>query len=326
MTGEARAHPHEPMPPPALIAPAFAELLALWQTHLAARGISLATRKAYAEDLGGFLGFLAGHLDGPLAANRLGTLGIGDFRSWMAAERGRGRGGRSLARGVSAVRGFFAWLEDHEGTSCPAVHLVKTPKSDRSLPRPVDAPDAHDLLDTVESAAKEDWVGARDRAVLTLLWGAGLRISEALALRWGDAPLGETVRVMGKGGKPRSVPVLPVIAAATERYRHLCPHRPAPDGPLFLGVRGGRLQGDAVRKAMQGARAALGLPATATPHALRHAFATQLLAAGGDLRAIQTLLGHARLSTTEVYTAVDQARMAEVHAAAHPRARMRNKP
>lgn len=304
----------------ALTAPAFAALLARWQTHLAARGLSPLTRDAYGQDVGGLLAFLAGHLDGTPGPEALAELRIGDFRAWMAAERGRGRGGRSLARAVSAVRGFFAWLEEHEGIACAAVSLLRTPKAERSLPRPVDAEDARAVLETVEAEGAADWVGARDRAVLTLLWGAGLRISEGLSLRWGDAPLGDTLRVVGKGGKPRSVPVLPVIGAAIEHYRTLCPHRPKPEGPLFLGVRGGALQGDAVRKAMQRARALLGLPASATPHALRHAFATQLLEAGGDLRAIQTLLGHARLSTTQVYTAVGTARLAEVHARAHPRA------
>lgn len=308
------------MPPPALIDPEFAALLARWQTHLAARGLAPLTREAYASDIGGLLGFLADHLGGASSAAALSRLTIGDFRAWMAVERGRGRGSRSLARAVSAVRGFFAWAEEHEGIACAAVDLLRTPKAPRSLPRPVPEDDARALIDTVEALAREDWVAARDRAVLTLLWGAGLRISEALGLAWGTAPFAGAVRVTGKGGRLRAVPVLPVVRDAVEVYRAACPHRPGPDGPLFLGVRGGRLQGDAVRKAMQAARGALGLPATATPHALRHAFATQLLAAGGDLRAIQTLLGHARLSTTQVYTAVDSARLAEVHARAHPRA------
>ncbi|MEM9147744.1 MAG: tyrosine recombinase XerC [Pseudomonadota bacterium] len=304
---------------PALTAPALADLFTRWQAHLAARGLAPSTRDAYGTDVAGLLAFMADHLGGDPAPATLGALSLADFRAWMAAERGRGRGGRSLARATSAVRGFFAWLEETDGIACPAVHRLKTPKIEPSLPRPVPAEDARDLLETVGTTPAEDWIGARDRAVLTLLWGAGLRISEGLGLRWGDAPLADSVRVIGKGGKPRSVPVLPVVRAAIEAYRSACPYRPEPTAALFLGVRGGPLSADTVRKAVQSARGMLGLPATATPHALRHAFATQLLEAGGDLRAIQTLLGHARLSTTQVYTAVDSVRLTEVHRRAHPR-------
>ncbi len=307
-------------PPPhgAPVAPATAALLARWQAHLAARGLRPATRAAYAADLAGFLGFLAGHLGEPPVPGDLGGLGIGAMRAYLASERMRGRGARSLARAVSAIRGFFAYLAEAEGIDCAAVHALVTPKAPRGKPRPVAEADARAILDTA-GAAREPWVAARDVAVLTLLWGAGLRVSEALGLRWGDAPFGEALAVAGKGGRARQVPVLPAVRAAVEAYRALCPHHPGAGGPLFLGVRGGPLADGIVRGAMREARRALGLPATATPHALRHAFATELLRAGGDLRAIQQLLGHARLATTQVYTGLDEARLRAVYDATHPR-------
>jgi integrase/recombinase XerC len=305
---------------PALLSGWTSDALGRWQAHLAARGLRPATRAAYAADLRGFLGFLAGHLGGPAGPASLAALGIGDFRAWMAAERGRGVAARTLARAVSSVRGFFAWLEEAEGISCEAVNALATPRAARRLPRPVAQEDARAVLETV-GAGRAEWIAARDRAVLTLLWGAGLRMGEALGLAWGDAPLGETVRVTGKGGRRRAVPVLPAARQAVEAYRRLCPHDPGPGGPLFLGARGGPLDSRLVRKAMEEARTALGLPASATPHALRHAFATQLLAAGGDLRAVQELLGHARLSTTQVYTGLDADRLRAVYDATHPRAR-----
>ncbi|GMG82474.1 tyrosine recombinase XerC [Paralimibaculum aggregatum] len=301
------------------LAPALGELLARWAAHLAASGRAPATRTAYVADLAGFLGFLTGHLGGAPAPAALAGLTLGDFRAWLAAERARGRSGRSLSRAVSALRGFFAFLEEREGIACEAIHGVTSPKSPRPLPRPVAAADAQALLAAVDAGHPEPWIAARDAAVLALLWGAGLRISEALGLRWGDAPLGDAVTVRGKGGRSRRVPVLPAAGAWVERYRRLCPHAATPGGALFLGARGGPLHGNMVRRAMAAARAGLGLPANATPHALRHAFATELLAAGGDLRAVQELLGHARLATTQVYTGVDAARLAAVHAATHPR-------
>ncbi|MEO1459219.1 MAG: tyrosine-type recombinase/integrase [Pseudomonadota bacterium] len=301
---------------------AEAEALAQrWIAHLGAtRGRSALTQTAYGAALRRFLGFMARHRAGPMGRAALGALTVSDFRAWMAGERMRGLSARALARDLAAIRGFFAWLEEAEGVANAAVLVLRSPKVARGLPRPVAAGDAFAILETV-SAERVPWVRARDAAALTLIWGAGLRISEALGLRQRDAPLGTSLRVLGKGAKPREVPVLAVAAEAVERYRALCPHAPGPEDALFLGVRGGALDAGTLEAAMAGARAALGLPASATPHALRHAFATQLLAAGGDLRAIQTLLGHASLSSTQVYTAVDPGRLEAAYAAAHPRAR-----
>ncbi len=310
MTGTARA--------PAISAGA-ASLLGRWLQQLSAvRQRSPKTVEAYGRDVAGYLGFLAEHRGGPMGLRALGGVTISDLRSWMAAERGRGLSARSLARALSAVRAFHGWLDSAEGVDCAAIHVVLSPKLPARLPRPVPEAGARALIGTV-SADAEPWIRARDQAALTLIWGSGLRISEALGLRQSDAPLGEGVRVTGKGGKQREVPVLPAAREAVEHYRALCPHAAGRGAALFLGLRGGPLNPRLLQKAMAAARMALGLPASATPHALRHSFATQLLAAGGDLRAVQELLGHASLSTTQVYTAVDEGRLLEVYEQAHPR-------
>jgi len=297
------------------------DLLERWLAQLTAvRQRSPKTVEAYRRDVAGYLGFLAMHRGGPVGRTALGEVTLAELRAWMAAERGRGLSPRSLARALSAVRAFYKWLDAAEGIDCAAIHVVRSPKRPARLPRPVPEAGARAVLAAV-SAEAEPWITARDQAALTLIWGSGLRISEALGLRQADVPLGEVIRVVGKGGKQREVPVLPVARAAVERYRALCPH-PAPrHSALFLGARGGALGPRALQKAMATARMALGLPPSATPHALRHAFATQLLAAGGDLRAIQELLGHASLSTTQVYTQVDETRLMEVYEKAHPRSR-----
>ena len=297
------------------------DLARRWLAQLTAiRGASAKTVAAYGTDIRRYLAFLSGHTGGETGPAALGALTVRDFRAWMAWERGRGLSARSLGRALAAVRAFHRWLADHEGIENAAVEALRTPRAPRRLPRPVAVADAHDVLALVREH-REPWIAARDAAALTLIWGAGLRVSEALGLRWGDAPLGETIRVTGKGGKTRIVPVLPVSARAVEDYRARCPHKPGPGDALFLGARGGALDGRVIRKAMQTARESLGLPETATPHALRHAFATQLLAAGGDLRTIQELLGHASLSTTQAYTALEETRLLEVYDTTHPRAR-----
>lgn len=297
-------------------------LLARWLAQLAAvRGASPRTIEAYRRDVAGFLDFLAGHWGGPVGRARLGEASAADMRGWMARERGRGLSARSLARALSAVRSFYAWLAEAEGIEAPAVTAIRGPRRKARLPRPVAPEAARELIATVELQSVKSWVGARDVAVATLLYGCGLRISEALALRQTDAPLGEVLRIKGKGGRERLAPVLPAVARAVEAYRALCPYAPGPEAPLFLGARGGPLNPRLVQGAVAAARRQLGLPATATPHALRHSFATHLLEAGGDLRTIQELLGHASLATTEVYTGVDEARLMESYMAAHPRAR-----
>ena len=298
-------------------------LLVRWLNQLSAvRQRSPKTVEAYGRDVAGYLGFLAGHHGGPMGQTALGSVTLADLRAWMAAERGRGLSSRSLARALSAVRSFYSWLEAAEGIDCSAIHVVRSPKLPKRLPRPISVVGARAIVESVSDDA-EPWITARDQAVLTLIWGAGLRISEALGLRQGDAPLGEVIRVTGKGNKQREVPVLPAARQAVERYRALCPHAPGRNAALFLGARGGPLNPRLLQGAMAAARMALGLPPSATPHALRHSFATQLLAAGGDLRAIQELLGHASLSSTQVYTGVDETRLMEVYEKAHPKGRGR---
>jgi integrase/recombinase XerC len=242
------------------------------------------------------------------------------MRAFMARERARGLSARSLARAMSAVRGFCRFLAEREGTDATAALSARSPRARARLPRPLAPEAARAVIGAAEAGAAEPWIAARDAAVLTLLWGCGLRIGEALALRGAQATLPEVLRVLGKGGKERLVPVLPAARAAVAAYAQACPFPIERAGPLFLGAKGGPLVARMIQRAMESARAGLGLPATATPHALRHSFATHLLAAGGDLRSIQELLGHASLSTTQGYTAVDPSRLMDVYESAHPRA------
>lgn len=283
-------------------------------------GASPATIAAYAGDVGRWLAFLADHQGGGQGLAALAATAKPELRAFMAHEQARGVAARSMARRLSAVKSFTRWIADRSQTDATALLAMRAPRHRRKLPRPLAEEAARAVLEDVGTEARVDWIGARDAAVVTLLYGCGLRISEALGLRGADHPLPEVLRIIGKGGKERLVPVLPVARAAVARYAGLCPYQIVPDGALFLGARGGALSPRLVQLAMEKARARLGLPATATPHALRHSFATHLLSAGGDLRAIQELLGHASLSTTQAYTAVDAARLAEVYARAHPRA------
>jgi integrase/recombinase XerC len=298
------------------------DLLERWLAQLSAvRQRSPKTIEAYRRDVAGYMGFIALHQGGPAGLRGLGAVTLTELRAWMAAERGRGISARSLARALSAVRSFYNWLDAAEGVDCAAIHVLRSPKLPARLPRPVPEAGARAIVSAI-SADAEPWIAARDQAALTLIWGSGLRISEALGLRQGDAPLAEVIRVTGKGAKQREVPVLPAARQAVEHYRALCPYyAPGRNDALFLGARGGPLNPRLLQKAMAAARMALGLPPSATPHALRHSFATQLLAAGGDLRAIQELLGHASLSSTQVYTGVDETRLMEVYEKTHPRGR-----
>jgi integrase/recombinase XerC len=304
-----------------IASPAARAALAEWLAHLRAlNGAADNTIKAYATDVSGYLAFLAQHRGGTEGVAGLVALPQTDLRAWMAHERGRGVGARSMARALSAVKSFTAWLADRDGADATAALSTRAPKFRRKLPRPLAEDAAMDVLATVGDTASEEWVAARDTAVVTLLYGCGLRISEALGLKGASHPLPDVLRITGKGGKERLVPVLPAAKDAVARYARLCPYDLPATGPLFVGVRGGALNPRLISGAMERVRAQLGLPATATPHALRHSFATHLLTAGGDLRAIQELLGHASLSTTQAYTAVDTARLMDVYAKAHPRA------
>ena len=243
-----------------------------------------------------------------------------DLRRHLASRRAEGIGNASAARELSALKNFIAFAREKEGDPDASAPRLKGPRVKKGLPRPVTPDDAGNIADLVAGEAAQDWIGARDRAVLLLLYGAGLRIAEALSLKGSDAPLGQTLQVTGKGGKQRIVPILPICAEAVAQYQSSCPHPIAADEALFRGARGGPLSQGMVQKAMANARRALGLPDTATPHALRHSFATHLLGAGADLRSLQELLGHASLGSTQIYTQVDAATMLENYRDAHPRA------
>jgi integrase/recombinase XerC len=303
------------------LAPALGAALREWLSQLAAlQGAAPNTIEAYRRDVAGYLGFLARHQGETGGLAQVATASQSDLRAWMASERARGLSARSLARALSAVKGFTAWASDRSGADATTVLSTRGPKVRRKLPRPLSEEGAAAILSGIGEDAREDWIAARDTAILTLLYGLGLRISEALSLTGADHPLPPTLRITGKGGKTRLVPVIPVAARAVDAYVALCPHELGHAEPLFRGVRGGPVNPRLIQAAMERARLRLGLPATATPHALRHSFATHLLSAGGDLRAIQELLGHASLSTTQAYTAVDPARLLEVYEKAHPRA------
>jgi integrase/recombinase XerC len=299
--------------------------VAAWLDYIGIeRQLAAKTSEAYARDLGQFLTHLAGELNRlPVMKDLLG-LKARDFRSFLAARRADGVGSRSLARTLSALRMYFRFLERRGLGKNDAVRAVALPKLPHSVPKPLTAAKATALVDSVEIAALDapEWVTARDTAVLTLLYGSGLRISEALGLTRSEAPVKgrDMLRVTGKGDKTRVVPVLQITQEAVAEYLRLCPFELSSDDPLFLGTRGKQLSPRIIQLRIERLRATLGLPDTATPHALRHSFATHLLGAGADLRAIQELLGHASLSTTQIYTEVDREHLLKTYDAAHPRA------
>jgi integrase/recombinase XerC len=299
-----------------------------WLASLAKeRRLSAKTVEAYARDLRQFLAFLTNHLGEPPSVK--GILGLKplDIRAFLAARRMDSVGSRSLMRQLAALRSFARHLEREGFGTASAFAAIRTPKVDKNLPRPLSASSAVAVTDAATRASenRKPWILARDAAVLSLLYGAGLRISEALGLQRRDAPVNgiDTITVTGKGSKMRSVPVISAIQRAVEEYLQLCPYAIPPEGPLFVGARGGPLSPRIIQLAVEELRGALGLPDSATPHALRHSFATHLLAKGGDLRGIQELLGHASLSTTQLYTKVDAARLMDAFNAAHPRARVK---
>jgi integrase/recombinase XerC len=288
-----------------------------WHAHLAhERRRSEHTRRAYVATAERFCAFLMEHRGGGVDAAMLRSLSAGDLRAYLAARRAGGLGNASAARELSAIRTFLRFV----GGSSASVPQMRGPRVRKGLPRPVAPDQALDLAHEVEDNARQGWTGARDFALLLLLYGAGLRIGEALSLTGAALPFGETLRVTGKRGKTRIVPILPAVAAAVARYVEACPWLIAKETPLFLGARGGPLQPGVVRASVRSARRALGLPERTTPHALRHSFATHLLAGGADLRSLQELLGHASLASTQVYTAVDAAHLLDIYRNAHPRA------
>lgn len=304
-------------------APDLVDAVTRWQRHLSGeRRLAANTLEAYTRDVGQFLSFLTAHLAGPPRLADLKALSTTDIRAFMAARRNTGAGSRTLARGIAGIHSLIRFLEKSGEANGAALRAIRPPRPKKTLPKPLAPSAARDVIAAENSLDEEPWIAARNAAVLTLLYGAGLRISEALSLRRSEAPRGESdaLRIRGKGGKERIVPVLPAVSAAITGYLKSCPFSPGPNAPLFLGARGGPLNPRVIQRAMEKMRSALGLPDTATPHALRHSFATHLLANGGDLRTIQELLGHASLSTTQIYTGVDTERLLAAYGKAHPRA------
>jgi integrase/recombinase XerC len=297
-----------------------------WLAHLGSeRRMSGKTVEAYERDARQFLQFLSEHLGGPPTLAELAKLTPQDVRAFMAARRAEGIGGRSLMRGLAGARSFARFLERGGKGRVGALTAVRAPKMPKTLPKPLAIASAKRVTDADSRAGdvREPWILARDAAVLALLYGSGLRISEALGLKRDEVPApgqGDAITVTGKGNKQRMVPLLPQVSQAIADYIALCPCDLPADGPLFIGARGKALSPRIVQLVMEQLRGALSLPDSATPHALRHSFATHLLSRGGDLRAIQELLGHASLSTTQIYTAVDTDRLLEVYRSAHPRA------
>jgi integrase/recombinase XerC len=304
-------------------APDLLRAIAAWDAWLAdERRSSPHTRAAYGLDLAAFFDFLTDHLGGPPGLAALGDLTPADFRAALAHRANDGLKRSSVARFMAVVRGFFRFLDRRGFVHNATIAAVRTPKRAASVPKALTPDDAAAALDVAEDLPHAQWQGKRDAALLTLLYGCGLRLGEALGLARREAPVAAgTLIVTGKGGKARMVPVLPAVAVAIGDYLAHCPHRLAPDGPLFVGARGGPLHPRLVQGQMMKLRAYLGLSEGASPHALHHSFATHLLAGGADLRAIQELLGHASLSTTQRYTAVDAAHLTAIYDKAHPRAR-----
>jgi len=297
-----------------------------WLAHLRAeRRLSPKTLEAYARDLRQFLVFLGEHWGARVTLARFAALEASDVRVFMAMRRADDIGGRSLMRALAGLRSFGRFLEREGNGKVGALSAIRAPKVGKSLPKPIHMAAAKRFADADERAGetRDPWIWARDAAVMALLYGSGLRISEALGLKRRDVPLpgaGDVLVVTGKGNKTRMVPVLQNVQALVQEYVAMCPHSLPAEGPIFVGARGGPLKARIIQLTMERLRGALGLPDSATPHALRHSFATHLLTRGGDLRAIQELLGHASLSTTQIYTGIDSERLLEVYQTAHPRA------
>jgi len=275
--------------------------------------------RAYVATAHRLIQFLGRYRGEEIAAPGLLDLSAADLRAFLADRRGEGLGASSAARELSGVRAFLSYAAEQQGQRAQ-LPRTRAPKRPRTLPRPAAPEEAVELAENAAEAASEPWIGARDLAILLLLYGAGLRVAEALSLTAAVLPIGQTIRVTGKRSKTRVVPVVPAVREAIDDYVRQCPYPISGDGPLFVGARGGPLNPDLVRRSVAAARRRLGLPDTLTPHALRHSFATHLLARGADLRALQELLGHASLSSTQIYTAVDAARLLDVYRHAHPRA------
>jgi integrase/recombinase XerC len=326
VTSKAPSFPRVPAAPALSRFSAADDLLAaigLWAGWLAGeRRASAHTVAAYGRDLAFFLDFLTEHLGEPPSLVAINGLRPADFRAYLARRAQERVERSSLARALSVLRGFMRFLQRRGLASTTALAALRSPKLPRGIPKPLTVKEAIGSVAAAGELARDDWQGKRDIAVLALLYGCGLRLSEALGLTRNEAPLGEMLAITGKGGKQRFLPVLPAVREAVADYLAACPHLLSADGPLFVGARGGPLNPRLVQRQMALLRSFLGLPETATPHALRHSFATHLLAGGGDLRAIQELLGHVSLSTTQRYTSVETERLLAIYESAHPRARL----
>ena len=295
-------------------------LVAQWGSYLAYdRRRSPHTVRAYQATAHRLIDFLGSYRGEVIEAEALTDLGAPDLRAFLASRRASGLGASSAARELSGVRAFLAWVATQQGVPV-RVPRTRAPRRPKTLPRPAAPDEAVALAEDAGAYGSEPWIGARDLAILLLLYGSGLRVSEALSLTARDLPIGRVIRVTGKRSKTRMVPIVPAVKEAIEGYLKECPYPVTGDTPLFLGARGGPLSADLVRRSVRAARKRLGLPDTLTPHALRHSFATHLLARGADLRSLQELLGHASLSSTQIYTKVDAAHLLDVYRHAHPRA------
>lgn len=300
------------------------QALLQWQRWLEGeRAVSPHTFRAYVGDVERFLDFLSGHLGRAPTINLLSSVSASDMRSYLASRTSDGAGQATRARGLSGLRSFFGFLDRRGIAHCPAIDMIKGPRLAKRLPRPLETPQSESLLEHASAAKNENWVGLRDKALFMVLYGMGLRLGEALALTGDTLTDTRPMTITGKGGKQRLVPVLPVVVEAVDNYRKACPFPLGAETTLFRGARGGPLNPGVAQSTMRDLRRGLGLPDSATPHALRHSFASDLLADGADLRVIQELLGHASLGTTQVYTNVTDARLSAVHRATHPRAKVK---
>ncbi len=298
--------------------------IAEWQTWLSAeRRAAAHTLEAYERDLEGFLSFLSSYKGRQVPLGLLGDLSLTDFRAWLAHLASENVSAASRARALAGARSFFRWLDRTGRLRNAAIDLLRAPKTPKRLPRPVSEENAKEIVAEAKDISEEDWIGLRDQALFTLLYGAGLRLGEALSLRWKDLAQGERLTVTGKGSKQRSVPLLPIVRESLEKYRRAAPAAGGAGDPVFIGARGGKLNPAVAERQLRQVRRLLGLPDNVTPHALRHSFATHLLASGADLRSLQELLGHSSLSTTQLYTRIESSQLAETYRAAHPRAKMR---
>lgn len=305
----------------ALCQPDLSQRLSQWHDYLRLeKNMSAHTLRAYGSDVGHFIAFLVKHLGGQPCLNDLSEMCLRDFRSWMARKAMDGASNASRARSLSGIKNFLSWLDKQGVMHNAAINIVQSPKKPHKLPRPLQETQAFDVIAHAGLNERQDWVGCRNIALFTMLYGCGLRIDEALSLNVRDMPRDGFLRVVGKGRKERQVPVLPSVEDGLQAYLKICPFPAESDRAIFLGARGERLNQGVAQRAMRELRKTLGLPETATPHALRHSFATHLLQNGANLRQIQELLGHASLSTTQRYTEVNAEEMLRIYRAAHPRA------